>query len=128
MILRTGVDIIEINRLDQQRAEIRARFLERVFTPGEMTEAGSSSASLSGRFAAKEAVSKALGTGIGQVHWHDIEIRKGLAGEPLLILHGEALMRSNELGLTQWSISISHDRTHAVAIAVALGPDSRGQT
>lgn len=123
MILRTGVDIIEIHRLGEQQPAIRERFLARVFTPDELAEAGQSDASLSGRFAAKEAVAKALGTGIGPVSWQEIEIRRGPAGEPLLNLHGKALALAQDLGLTRWSVSISHDRTQAVAMAVAIGED-----
>jgi holo-[acyl-carrier protein] synthase len=123
MILRTGVDIVEIERLDTVNPAIRARFIRRVFTEREVELARGSTASLAGRFAAKEAVSKALGTGIGYVHWQDIEIVRGLAGEPLLELHGRARQVADRLGLQTWSVSISHGRTHAVATAVALGED-----
>ncbi len=121
MILRTGVDIVEIQRLGEVNPAIRERFIRRVFTPLEIELARGSFASLSGRFAAKEAVSKALGTGIGYVSWQEIEIRRGLAGEPLLELHGRARQVADRLGLVTWSVSISHGRTHAVATAVALG-------
>jgi holo-[acyl-carrier protein] synthase len=121
MNLRTGVDIIEIHRLSEQREPIRVRFLARVFTPIELSEVGNSDASLAGRFAAKEAVSKALGTGIGPIRWQDIEIRRGRAGEPILHLYGKAQQIALALGLTQWSVSISHDRTSAVAFVVAIG-------
>ena len=123
MRLRTGVDIIEIRRLEQVNPAIRARFIERVYTPLEQELAHGSYASLAGRFAAKEAVSKALGTGIGRVHWRDIEIRRGPAGEPLLELHGEAQRVAERLGLQTWSVSISHGREEAVAVAVAVGED-----
>ena len=76
---------------------------------------------LSGLFAAKEAVSKALGTGIGVVHWRDIEIIHLPTGQPTVQLHGMAAKVAQELGLSQWSVSISHDRNKAVAVAVALG-------
>lgn len=123
MKLRTGVDLIEISRLEQVNPAIRKRFLARVFTPLELEQVGQSYASLSGRFAAKEAVSKALGTGIGFVHWQDIEIRRGKAGEPVLFLHGNARLIAEQLGLTTWSVSITHDRSNAVAFVVALGED-----
>ena len=119
--IRTGIDILEISRFAEMQPSIRQRFLKRVFTDNELVEIGDSDASLAGRFAAKEAVAKALGCGIGGVNWRDIEVRRGLDGAPLLELHGEALRLAGDLDLAQWSISISHSQTHAVAVAVALG-------
>jgi holo-[acyl-carrier protein] synthase len=78
-------------------------------------------ASLAARFAAKEAVSKALGCGIGAVGWHDIEILRGSEREPTLTLHGAALKLADDLGFLQWSLSLSHTRLHAIAMVVALG-------
>lgn len=130
MPLRTGIDIVEIHRLEEINPAIRARFIQRVYTALEQELARGSSPSLAGRFAAKEAVSKALGTGIGRVHWQDIEIRRGPAGEPLLELHGRAKEVADRLGLTAWSVSISHGWDYAVAVAVAMGKDeenSRGE-
>jgi holo-[acyl-carrier protein] synthase len=127
MILRTGVDSIEISRLEEVNPAIRRRFLQRVFTPLELEQVGSSYASLSGRFAAKEAVSKALGTGIGFVHWQDIEVRRGQHGAPELHLHGNAQLVAGHLGLTTWSISISHDRSKAIAFVVAMGEEHNRQ-
>jgi len=118
--LRTGIDLVEIRRIATQRPEIRERFLRRVFTPRELAEVGASNASLAGRFAAKEAVAKALGCGIGAVGWQSIEIHRGPQGEPLLVLTGKANQVAEGLGLTAWSISISHTRTYAVAVAAAL--------
>lgn len=126
MILRSGVDIVEIRRLDEVSPAIRERFIRRVFTEQEIELAGGSSASLAGRFAAKEAVSKALGTGIGYVRWREIEIQRGLAGEPQLVLHGRAQEVARHLGLQTWSVSISHGREHAVAMAVAIGEGGDG--
>ena len=121
MILRTGIDIIEIARLEAIQPAIKQRFLHRVYTELELQEVGHSAASLAGRFAAKEAVSKALGCGIGAIHWQDIEIRRGMEGEPLLQLYGEAQILAQKLGLTTWSISISHTQTTAIAMGVAAG-------
>jgi holo-[acyl-carrier protein] synthase len=120
-ILRTGIDLVEIDRLSRLRPEIRQRFLERVYTPLELRECAQSDASLAGRFAVKEAVSKALGTGIGVLGWQQIEVQRGSQGEPLLHLSGKAEEEARRLGLVTWSISISHTKTHAVAVAVALG-------
>jgi holo-[acyl-carrier protein] synthase len=120
-ILRTGIDLIEISRLEELNPSIRQRFLERVFTPLELQQIGTSIPSLTGRFAAKEAVAKALGTGIGAISWQEIEIIRGPEGEPNLTLSGHALEIARELGLETWSISITHNRTTAAAVAVAIG-------
>ena len=121
MILRSGIDTIEITRLEQIRPAIRERFIQRVFTETEVNQARDHNDALSGIFAAKEAVSKALGTGIGFVHWRDIEIIHLPSGQPTVHLHGRAKIVADQLGLTEWSVSISHDRTKAIALAVALG-------
>ena len=120
-ILRTGIDLIEISRLEELNPSIRQRFLERVFTPMELQQIGHSIPSLAGRYAAKEAVAKALGTGIGAISWQEIEILRGPEGEPNLTLSGHALEISRELGLETWSISITHNRTTAAAVVVAIG-------
>jgi holo-[acyl-carrier protein] synthase len=119
-MLRTGVDLVETERLESTIRRYGERFTGRVFTVQEMTEAGESCASLAARFAAKEAVSKALGTGIGAVTWQEIEILRGPARQPLLYLHGRAAELAAELGLRQWSISLSHTHTHAIAMVVAM--------
>lgn len=120
-VLRSGVDLLEVERLNQLNTGVKPRFLARVFTPRELEICGDSEISLGGRFAAKEAVSKALGSGIGPVSWQEIEILQGEAGEPQLLLHGKALELSNLLGIQSWSISISHTKTLAIAFAVAVG-------
>lgn len=124
MILRTGVDILEIDRLDSVSPAIRRRFIQRVYTPAEREILGEDNEALAGRFAAKEAVSKALGSGIGFVRWQDIEILNGPFGEPVLNLYGNAVKIAERLALDTWSVSISHSRNHAVAVAVAIGPAS----
>jgi holo-[acyl-carrier protein] synthase len=121
-MLHSGIDLVEIKRLAEINPAIRQRFLQRVYTPLELADAGDSNVHLAGRFAAKEAVSKALGTGIGEIAWKDIEIQRGPKGEPVLQLYGSAAALSEKLGLFTWSISISHTQTHAVAMAVACGP------
>ena len=121
MNLRSGIDTIEISRLDEVKPEIRKRFIQRVFTLKEIEQARDRTDVLSGLFAAKEAVSKALGTGIGYVHWRDIEIIHLTTGQPTVALHGNAKIVADKLGLTTWSVSISHDRNKAIALAVAIG-------
>lgn len=121
MKLRSGIDTIEISRLDEIKPAIRERFIQRVFTDKEKEQARNRSDVLSGLFAAKEAVSKALGTGIGYVHWRDIEIVHLASGQPTVTLHDNAKTVANQLGLDTWSVSISHDRNKAIAMAVAIG-------
>lgn len=95
-------------------------FLERIFTERELSEVGNKPASLAARFAAKEAVTKALGTGIGQVTWHDIEILRGSECAPTLVLSGAAESLASDLGVTAWSVSLSHTQSHAIAMVVAI--------
>ena len=121
MILRSGIDIIEISRLEQINPDIRKRFISRVFTPDKIKQAGDRSNAFTGLFAAKEAVSKALGTGIGHVRWQDIEIIHLPSGQPEVKLHGNGKRVADRLGLEVWSVSISHDRDKVVAMAVAFG-------
>jgi holo-[acyl-carrier protein] synthase len=121
MIIRTGVDLVHIERLEKIQPTIRARFLQRVYTPGELVQARDENETLAGFFAVKEAVSKALGTGIGRVSWKEIEVSSKPSGEPVLLLHGNARTRSEQLGLQSWAISISHSRGIAVATAMAIG-------
>lgn len=121
MKLTSGVDIVEIERLEGAVERHGTRLLERIFTPQELAEVKGNPASLAVRFAAKEAVSKALGTGIGAVNWHDIEILRGPAREPKLRMHGEAARLASDLGYETWSISLSHTQAYAVALAVAIG-------
>ena len=121
--LRTGVDLLEINRFISAYQRYHQRFLQRVFTPTELSDNGENMASLAARFAAKEAVAKALGTGIGLVSWQDIEICRGAFGEPILHLLGAAERLAAEQGLECWSISLSHTQEHAIAFVVAMGRD-----
>jgi holo-[acyl-carrier protein] synthase len=120
MQIRSGVDIIEISRLENLDEKIRYRFYKRVFTTRELSLIKNSFPSAAGRFAVKEAVSKALGEGIGDIRWKDIEILQGKTGEPQLFLHNKALELSKRLSVDSWSVSISHSREYAVALVVAL--------
>ncbi len=120
-MIKTGIDLIRTNRLAEVNPAIRERFIKRVFTPTEQEQARGDLESLSGIFAAKEAVSKVLGTGIGKVSWQDIEIIHAPSGEPLVHLHGEASQVARERGLRHWSVSITHDGGLAAAVAVAIG-------
>ena len=119
--ISSGIDLIEIERVTEAVNRHGNRFLERVFTGGELAECQGNLASLAGRFAAKEAVAKALGTGIGPVAWQEIEILRGPAREPILFLHGAAAELAAQKKLINWSISLSHTATLAVAAVFALG-------
>ncbi len=120
-MLSAGVDLVEVERFRSAVERHGERFLGRIFTPAEREEVGGNIYSLAARFAAKEAVSKALGSGIGRVSWQEIEIRRGENRQPLLLLHGEARRLADELGLRHWSLSLSHTHTCAVALVVATG-------
>jgi holo-[acyl-carrier protein] synthase len=119
MILKTGVDIIEIARIQAVLDRRGERFLKRVFSDREILECRGRAEALAIRFAAKEAVSKALGTGIGPISWQEVETLHKWSGEPYLLLHGDAQRIADELGLTVWSISLSHSRENAIAVVVA---------
>lgn len=124
--LRTGVDLIEINRIRRAITRHGDRFLQRVFTAAELAQSCGRLESLAGKFAAKEATAKALGTGIWRhgIGWTDIEVHKDPeSGAPSLVLHNAASHRAALLGHQSWSLSISHDRTHAVAFVVSLQGD-----
>ena len=118
-MLRTGIDIIEVYRIDEAILSHGKRFLQRVYTRRELVEANGRTTSLAARLAAKEAVSKALGCGIGRVRWRDIEITSDQSRQPLLQLHGTAQTLADDLGLDEWSLSLSHTHDHATAIVVA---------
>ena len=123
MILGLGVDLVGVRRLKAARR--RAGFDARIFTPAERARArrrADADLHLAGRFAAKEAVMKALGTGwTAGVTWQGIEILSGKAGEPLLTLKGRAAGRARALRIRRWHLSISHDAGIALAVAVAEG-------
>jgi holo-[acyl-carrier protein] synthase len=120
-MLRAGVDMIEVERIDLAILRHGRRFFDRFFTEQELIDSNGRTTTLAARFAAKEAVAKALGTGIGEVGWLEIEILTGPRRDPILRLHGDALRVSRELGLSHWTISLSHTHEHAVAVAVAMG-------
>jgi holo-[acyl-carrier protein] synthase len=121
MIIKTGVDLIEVPRIQSALDRYGERFQQRVFTPGEIAECKGKADALAVRFAAKEAVTKALGTGIGPVSWREVETLSKRSGEPYLVLHGRAEMIAKFLGLTTWAVSLSHSRENAIAVVVATG-------
>jgi len=123
-MLTTGVDLIEIARVERALARYGGRFLERVFTPAEILYCRAHPAELAARFAAKEAVAKALGVGVRMmardgIDWREAEIVGDARGKPLIRLHGRAAEQAEELGLTEWAVSLSHTQEHAIAFVVA---------
>lgn len=131
MILGIGTDMIEISRIERSIEQFGQRFLDRIFTPGEIAycqqkkkHAGESFAA---RFAAKEAGAKALGTGISRgIAWKEIEVRRKPGGPPTLHLSGRALKRADHLGITRLSLSLTHGRDLAMAVVLAEGPEKFG--
>ncbi|MEO0561189.1 MAG: holo-ACP synthase [Chloroflexota bacterium] len=117
-MLRCGIDAIEIDRVAASYNRFGDRFLRRFFTPPEAAYCNGQPHRLAARIAAKEAVAKALGTGIGDVSWQEIEIYHDGRGRPLLRLHGAAADVASEFGLTEWDISLTHSETVASAICV----------
>jgi holo-[acyl-carrier protein] synthase len=115
-----GVDLIERIRVMRSYARFGERFLRRVFTATELEQANNQIERLVGRFAAKEACSKALGTGMITVAWREIEIIRGTGGKPVIRLHGRAAARAQMLGLTAFDVSISDTQDHAMAVVVAV--------
>jgi len=116
-----GVDLLERQRVTETYARFGERFLVRVFTPRELEQAGWRIERLAGRFAAKEACAKALGTGIGAgAAWREIEIVRLAGGKPRIVLHGRAAARAQTLGLSAFDVSISDTTEHVLAVVVAL--------
>ena len=118
-ILGIGTDIIEIERIAKSIKEHRNRFLDHLFTEQEQRYALSfhhSEITFAGRFAAKEAISKAFGTGIGEViQWKDMEVLNAPSGKPYVILAPHLL---SHFGNPKVEISISHSKSHAIAFAI----------
>ena len=118
-MLTTGVDIIEIPRIQQVLDRYGQRFLDRVFTSSEIAYCRGRAPNLAGRFAAKEATMKALSTGVRGVGWKDIEVIRAESGAPSVKLHGRAKQRAERLRVGEISLSMSHSREYAVAFVVA---------
>ncbi|MCR4431037.1 MAG: holo-ACP synthase [Tepidanaerobacteraceae bacterium] len=122
--MEIGVDIVEIDRI--KKACSRKRFLERFFTPAELEGILKSSSDvfyrrLAGKFAAKEAAAKALGTGFRYFRWHEIEILNDPLGKPFAVLSGRAKELLESRGFSTILITISHAKDYAVAFAAVSG-------
>ena len=116
-----GIDLIDVDRIVEVLDRYPDRFRRRILTPSEDRYCRGRPERIAGRWAAKEAVSKVLGLGVRGVGWREIEIRRTRAGQPTVTLHGRAAARRDALGLRDpLSVSISHIRDLAVAVAVGL--------
>ena len=113
-----GVDIVEIERIETAMKKWGERFLRRIYTESELIICGGSASSLSCRFAGKEAVMKALGTGVKGVGWREIEILADNRGKPVVRLYGRAKDSAEELNLEEFSISLSDTRQFAIAVVI----------
>lgn len=118
-MLSVGVDIIEIERVARAMSRWGERFLAHVYTPQEIAFCDGRAPELAARFAAKEAIAKALGTGLAGIAWCEMEVLPDPRGKPLVRLYGRAAERARLLGLESFAISLSHSREYAVAMVVA---------
>ncbi len=130
-IIAHGIDLVDFGRIEEMIDRHGGRFLERIFTAAEQAYAESNKNSvekLAGRFAAKEAILKLVGTGWrGKIAWTDIEIVNTAAGQPEVTLVGEVEEIANRLGIKHISISITHTANFAIASAVALRESDEGK-
>jgi holo-[acyl-carrier protein] synthase len=122
MIIGVGIDIIEVVRIESSYARFGERFLKRILLPNEIAYCLSHKAPgpfLAARFAAKEAISKAFGTGIGaQLGWQDMEVCRKESGEPFVVLHGAGQVLLQTRSARAVLISLSHTQAHAAAVAI----------
>lgn len=125
MILGVGTDIIEVARIEASHRKFGERFLKRILRPNEIEYCLSYKSPgpfLAARFAAKEAISKAFGMGIGsKLGWQDMEVGRKESGEPFVILHGDGEKLLRERGARAVLISLSHTQQHATAVAILEG-------
>lgn len=124
-IVGTGIDIVETARVRESVEKFGDRFLQRCFLPSEIEYCRSMKfpeLHFAARFAAKEAISKAFGTGIGQqLGWKDMEIGKRASGAPFVVLHGKGADLAQAQGVTEVLVSLSHSKDYGAATAIAVG-------
>lgn len=123
LMIYTGIDIIEIDRVAQVFSDHPDRFVARVFTPAEAAYCRGRAPQLASRFAAKEAVMKALGTGIRGIPWKSIEVTRKRGSPPEIKLHGPAEARARRMGVKRIAISLSHSKQFATASVVMEASD-----
>ncbi|MCM8746707.1 holo-ACP synthase [Thermomicrobium sp. CFH 73360] len=118
--VEVGVDAIEIWRIERALSRFGERFLLRIYTEAERIRYAGRVSELAARFAAKEAVMKALGTGVRGVRWRDIEVLPNRRGKPVVRLYATAAERAQLLGLQHIAVSLTHARDLAIAVVVAV--------
>ncbi len=124
-MIRVGVDMVEVPRVEQAVERFGDRFLARVYTGAELERYRGRMPELAARFAAKEAVAKALGIGVATlsaegISWQDVEVLPDGRGKPLLRLSGRAARVAADLGLEAWDVSLTHTRLLAIALVAAV--------
>jgi holo-[acyl-carrier protein] synthase len=123
-MLTNGVDIIEISRVRKMIERWGKRFLDRIYTEKELRICKGRPNRLASRFAGKEAVMKALGTGARGISWREIEIDSESSGKPVVNLYGKAQVKAESLGLNELTISLSDSREYSIAFVVGeMKPD-----
>lgn len=124
-VIAIGLDLVSVGRIAAMIDDHGQQFLERVFTEAERAYAGDRrrrDEHLAARFAAKEAILKALGTGLDNgITWTDVEVTRDPTGRPGVVLHNKALETADQLGITRWLITLTHTDDNAAAAVVALG-------
>ena len=125
-LLGLGMDLVEIDRIEDSMNRFGERFLRRIFHPGEVQYAQTQTrpaTHLAARFAAKEAASKAFGTGIGKaLPWLGMEVGRHSSGEPFLRFHAAGADLARHRGVVRALVTLSHTRTHSAATVALLGP------
>lgn len=125
-IIAHGIDIVDIERFRQVLEAHGERFMQRVFTVAERAYAESNpkrvNEHLAARFASKEAILKAIGTGWSNgIAWTEVEVVRAATGRPQVSLTGRAAEEAAQVGIVDWQLSISHIKTHAIASAIGMG-------
>ena len=125
MHFKVGTDICSVSRIEKAHSRFGSKFMERILTDDEITyvmmRPKRMAETIAARFAAKEAMSKVLGTGWRGIDWKEVEVTKKRSGEPGLALHGRAAKRADLLGLKSFEVSLSHERDYAIAFIIAYG-------
>ena len=124
-IIKIGTDICQINRVQSIYKRYGGKFLYRILTENEIKYVTSNTKNLinrlAGRYAAKEAASKVLGTGLKGVYFKEIEILREPSGAPKIVLHKRAKLKAKEKGLSYFEVSISHEKNFVIAIVIGVG-------